>query len=67
MSWKEKVPKVLTEHNFSIELKSEQMEIISAIMDGKDVFAQLPTGYGKSLIYTLLPLLMDEINVSSIT
>ena len=65
MSWKEKVPKVLTEHNFSIELKSE--EIISAIMDGKDVFAQLPTGYGKSLIYTLLPLLMDEINVSSIT
>ena len=67
MSWKEKVPKVLTEHNFSVELKSEQMEIISAIMDGKDVFAQLPTGYGKSLIYTLLPLLMDEINVSSIT
>lgn len=67
MSWKEKVPKVLTEHNFSIELKSEQMEIISAIMDGKDVFAQLPSGYGKSLIYTLLPLLMDEINVSSIT
>ena len=58
MSWKEKVPKVLTEHNFSIELKSEQMEIISAIMDGKDVFAQLPTGYGKSLIYTLLPLLI---------
>lgn len=64
MAWREKVAQVLTNHNFDIKLKTEQIETISAVLEGKDVFAQLPTGYGKSLIYTLLPLLMDEIHVS---
>ncbi len=30
-------------------------------IDGNDVFASLPTGYGKSLIYGLLPETFNEI------
>ena len=40
------------------ELRKEQLDAISAIVhDRKDVAAVLPTGYGKSLIYQLLPTL----------
>ena len=45
----------LSEQNF--ELKKKQIEVISNILNGKDVLAILPTGYGKSLIYQLLPTL----------
>jgi ATP-dependent DNA helicase RecQ len=34
-------------------LKSEQFEIISNILDGRDVFAILATGFGKSICYQL--------------
>jgi superfamily II DNA helicase RecQ len=65
MAWKEKVGDLLKVHNFPVELKEEQCAILSAVFEGKDVFAQLPTGYGKSLIYTLIPLLMDRLNVNT--
>ena len=35
-------------------LKEKQSEAIKSIYEGKDVFAWLPTGYGKSLRYQLL-------------
>jgi len=28
-------------------------------MSGKDTFVSLPTGYGKSIIFAILPLLFD--------
>ena len=34
-------------------LKEEQRNAIKAFVDGKDVFAVLPTGFGKSFIYQL--------------
>ena len=34
-----------------IVLKREQKEAVSRLLEGKDVFAVLPTGFGKSLIY----------------
>ena len=37
-------------------LKNLQMEIFKVIATGRDVFAVLPTGYGKSLCYGCLPL-----------
>ena len=37
------------------ELKAEQKLIIEQIVRKRDVFGQLPTGYGKSLIFQLLP------------
>ena len=36
-------------------LKQKQRECIQKFVEGHDVFASLPTGYGKSLIYALLP------------
>ena len=37
-----------------IVIKEKQSEAIKSIYEGKDVFAWLPTGYGKSLRYQLL-------------
>ena len=37
------------------ELKAEQKLIIEKIVGKRDVFGQLPTGYGKSLTFQLLP------------
>ncbi len=40
-----------------------QREIITAILDGEDVFAVFPTGHGKSLCYQLPALMLDGITV----
>ena len=40
-------------------LKNEQKEALHAFVSGKDVFVSLPTGYGKSLCYALLPSVFD--------
>ena len=43
-----------------LELKQEQLEAIKAIcVNKKDVLAVLPTGFGKSLIYQMLPAVFD--------
>ena len=52
---KSAVEGALTKRNISIALKKEQMECVSSIVDGWDVLAVLPTRYGKSLIFQLLP------------
>ena len=45
------------------ELKEEQEKIVKHVMNGKDTFVNLPTGFGKSLTYVLPPLLLDEVRV----
>ena len=40
-------------------LKQEQEVAVRALLDGKDVLAVLPTGYGKSLIYQMFVCFMD--------
>jgi len=43
-----------------IELKEKQYEALKAVvLKNRDVLAVLPTSYGKSLIYQLLPLVLD--------
>ena len=34
-------------------MKPEQLEVVSNFVNGRDVFAILPTGFGKSLCYML--------------
>ena len=43
----------------SLVLKPEQVECINNISKGKDVFLWLPTCFGKSLCYELLPFVFD--------
>ena len=38
-------------------LKEHQRKAITAFVLGNDVFVALPTGYGKSIIYAILPIL----------
>ena len=40
-------------------LKPKQLEALQ-IMSGKDTFVALPTGYGKSIIFAMLPLMFDN-------
>ena len=40
-------------------LKEEQLSAIDKFVIGSDVFVSLPTGFGKSLIYGLLPSIFD--------
>jgi len=43
-----------------IPLKAKQLEALRAFMSGRDSFVVLPTGYGKSVIFAVLPLLFDK-------
>lgn len=49
----------------NLNLKPKQVQCLEAIYSGRDVVAVLPTGYGKSLIFHLLPsLFLEKINYS---
>ena len=43
----------------SLTLKSQQRKCVEYIYDGKDVFLWLPTGFGKSSCYEVLPFVFD--------
>ena len=40
-------------------LKQKQTESIKAFLSGNDVFVTVPTGYGKSIVYGILPFAFD--------
>ena len=42
-------------------VREEQHESVRAILEGRDVFMSLPTGSGKSLCYSCVPLVFDEL------
>ena len=44
--------------------KDEQVEAVTAIFEGKDTVAILPTGYGKSMIFMTLPPLYHHMSAS---
>ena len=44
-----------------LPLKPKQVEALQSFTSGHDVFVALPTGYGKSVIYAILPRLFDNL------
>ena len=42
-------------------LKEKQIEAACQVLSGKDTFIALPTGYGKSIVYALLPRAFDKL------
>ena len=43
------------------QLKREQQMVINSFVSGNDVFAVLPTGFGKTLCYACLPSIVDSL------
>ena len=46
-------------YSHDVKLKDEQFRAVESVLRGKDVLAVLPTGFGKSLIYQILPDVFD--------
>ena len=46
------------------KLRAEQKEGLETLMKGEDVWAQLPTGFGKSVLFSLFPRLKSTVTVS---
>ena len=45
--------------NWTVNLKPKQVNCLEAVYFGENVVAVLPTGYGKSIIFYLLPALLS--------
>ena len=43
------------------QLRDLQLKVVAEVVTGRDVFAILPTGYGKSLYYAILPWMFDHL------
>ena len=42
-------------------MKDEQLQVVNDVLLGRDVFAVLPTGFGKSLCFACLPGVFNHI------
>ena len=42
-------------------IKSEQLSAVQSLLNGDDVLMSVPTGFGKSLVYQLLPFCADSL------
>ena len=52
-----------TLHHEGIFLKVKQYIALDSVLQGHDTIAVLPTGYGKSIIFHLLPFICDHLNI----
>jgi ATP-dependent DNA helicase RecQ len=59
----EEAREVLRERFGHTEFRPGQAEIISAVLDGNDLLAVLPTGSGKSLLYQLPALILPSLSL----
>ena len=42
-------------------LKEEQVDAVSNFLKGRDAFVSLPTGFGKSLCFAMIPKVIDRL------
>ena len=47
--------------SLGFNMKDKQVEAVTSFLEGKDTFVSLPTGFGKSLIYAVLPIAFDTL------
>ena len=52
-------------YSHGVKLKDEQFRAVESVLRGKDVLAVLPTGFGKSLMYEILPDVFDYMLANS--
>ena len=50
------------ESKYDFTFKEKQLTAIKSIIDNKDTFIVLPTGYGKSKIYVHFPEIYERVN-----
>ncbi|XP_066285714.1 putative ATP-dependent DNA helicase Q1 [Branchiostoma lanceolatum] len=55
------IASVLEDLDGITSLKPEQVDALKAFVNGRDVLALLPTGFGKSLIYQIAPLVWKKL------
>lgn len=55
------VLKVVCDRLGYASLRPEQVEALRCIIENKNVLVNLPTGYGKSEVYALAPVILDEV------
>ncbi|ELT89003.1 hypothetical protein CAPTEDRAFT_219945 [Capitella teleta] len=48
-------------------LREEQKQALQVLLDGKDCVAVLPTGFGKSLMYGLYPMMLSKMSCGAIS
>jgi len=60
MEFEQALDQTIKELGFQ-SLKPKQREAVEAFIARKDVMVVLPTGYGKSIVYAVLPSLFDKI------
>ena len=53
---------ILSATKLGVELKEKQREALLNYCLGRDVFVSLPTGYGESMIFGLLPVAFNILN-----
>ena len=53
--------KVCKDKGLSYKVKKKQFDVLQRLINQENVVAVLPTGSGKSVLYALLPALLDEV------
>ena len=56
------IESVMTKYGFNFQLKQEQSNGIQNLLKGEDTLVCAPTSFGKSIIYTLPSLILDEVS-----
>ncbi|XP_055053684.2 ATP-dependent DNA helicase RecQ-like [Misgurnus anguillicaudatus] len=64
LSFEAALAATLEDLNLCFSLREEQITLLKSFLSNKDVFGVLPTGYGKSVIYQLAPLVGKRMGLS---